>query len=113
MDEDVKGKVTGPGILLMVVGILSLIGNLINGIYQLLLFLGQTAMMEFTVEGMLYLLTGEATLIMSVVGFFVAFVVIYAGNCLRNTKSAGAVYAGSIMAMIPCCIGCCRYRSAC
>ena len=108
MDEEVKGKVNGPGIALMVVGIFSVIGNLINGVYQAILLLGQTAMMEFTPEGILYLVTsGGWSIIQAAIGFITAFVVVYAGTCLRATKSSGVVYAGSILAMIPCCIGCC------
>jgi hypothetical protein len=108
MDEEVKGKVNGPGIALMVVGILSLVTNLLNGIYQVILLLGQTAMMEMSPEGILMLLTqGGWSIIQAAIGFCTAFAVIYAGTCLRATKSSGMVYAGSILAMIPCCIGCC------
>jgi hypothetical protein len=109
MDEEVAGKVNGPGIALMVVGALSLLGNVANLIWQ-----GITAVPALIAgagngaEFWLPFITGQGiSLVQALVGFITAFLIIYGGSCLRQTKSAGMVYVGSVLAIVPCCSGCC------
>ena len=109
MDEEVEAKVNGPGIGLMVVGILSLLGNVVGLIWQ-----GITAIpmmrdgMSAGVEFWIAFATGQGwSLCMSMIGFITAFMIINAGVSLRRGRSAGMVYAGSVLAIIPCCTGYC------
>ena len=46
---------------------------------------------------------------MSLIGFAVSFIVIFAATRLRSLRSPGLVYAGAIVASLPCCMGvpCC------
>ena len=107
MNEYVEEKVKGPGIALLVVGILAIIGNLLGLVWQLIgavpyIIDGVTS--GYGMEYWIPFLTGQGwSLIMSLIGFFVAFVVIFAGSRLRAIRSPGVVYAGAILASLPCC----------
>jgi hypothetical protein len=113
MDEEVEAKVNGPGIALMVVGILSLIGSVGGLIWQGITAI--PAMLTGMSEGVDFWLpfaTGTGwSLCMSMVGFVTAFLIINAGVSMRSARSAGMVYAGSVVAIIPCCtvVGCCCF----
>lgn len=113
MNEYVESKVNAPGLGLLVVGILSVLGNIAGLAWQLITAIPAVISAVQSGVGMDYWIafaTGQGwSLVMSLIGFFVAFVVIFAGLRLRSARSAGIVYAGSIMAALPCCLGfpCC------
>lgn len=109
MDEEVAAKVNGPGIALMLVGVLSLLGNVFSLIWQ-----GLTAVPAIIagasggVEFWLPFVTGQGiSLLQALIGFVTAFLIIYGGSCLRQAKSSMMVYVGSVLAIVPCCSGCC------
>jgi hypothetical protein len=108
MSEEGKSKVKGPGIALMIVGILSLITNLISAIMNGLTLAGRLAVSDWSTGELLEIfLSGGWSTFAGLVGFLIAFIIIYAGVSLQKAKSTGVVYAGAIFAMIPCCSGCC------
>ncbi len=113
MNEYAQEKVNGPGIALLVVGILGVLSNLISVIIQLVSSMAQIASAVSNGYGMEFwgpfLGSTGWSIAMSFIGFFVAFIVIFAGVKLRQLKSPGLVYAGAIMAALPCCMGlpCC------
>ena len=113
MNEYVQEKVNGPGLALLIVGILAVLGNLASLIYQLVVSMATIIDAVSSGYGMEFWgpFIGSTgwSVIMSLIGFFVAFIVIIAGSRLRSTRSPGLVYAGAIMAALPCCIGlpCC------
>lgn len=113
MNEYAQEKVNGPGIALLVVGILGILGNLIGAIVQLISSMAQIIDAVSNGYGMEFwgpFLGGTGwQIIMTIIGFFVSFIVLFAGLRLRSLRSPGLVYAGAIMASLPCCVGvpCC------
>jgi len=113
MNEYAQEKANGPGIALLVVGILGLIGNLLGAILQLVGSMGSIISAISNGYGMEFWgpFIGSTgwSIAMTVVGFFVSFIVLFAGLRMRSLRSPGLVYAGSIMAALPCCVGlpCC------
>ena len=104
MNEYVESKVGLPGAALMVIGGLTVASSLV-----FILFILGSQVLHWTAGGAalknLVLPIGQSVglMVMVVMGAVIA----YGGNCLRNGQNAPAVYAASIMAMIPCCSGAC------
>ncbi len=102
MNEYVQNKVQTPGLVLAVAGGLSILAGLLNlaGGAWTVFTLMQYDMMTALTGAAQYLVLGLLTI---GGGAFTA----YAGMQLRDVGSAGIVYAGSIIAMLPCCSCCC------
>jgi len=111
MNEYVEEKVKGPGIALLVVGILTLLANLVGLLFRLI---GSIASiidgisngygMEFWGP---FLGSTGWQILLSIIGFFTSFVIIMAGSRLRSLRSPGLIYAGAILAALPCCSSWC------
>lgn len=106
-------KVNMPGTVLMIVGILTILGNLINLAWTLVSLIpslidalnyGADALMAFVLGAGITLVTQA---ISSGIGLFVGALAAYAGTKLKSLQSPGVVYAGAILSMIPCCAGGC------
>lgn len=111
MNEYVQSKVAPPGIALAVFGLLSVFLNLISALIVLatsmatiMALLGGEA--DGAAWGQFFATTGWQV-IMSLLSFATSFIVTFAGLRLRNARSAGVVYVGALMAMMPCCVGYC------
>lgn len=111
MNEYVQSKVGPPGIALAVVGMISIFLNLIFAVLTLLSSMN-------TIMGLLggdadssawtsFVATTGWQVMLYILSFGSSFFVAFAGMRLRNARSAGVVYLGSILAMIPCCFGYC------
>lgn len=111
MNEYVQSKVGPPGIALAVVGMGSILLNLL---FAVLTLVGSMATIMALLSGDAdgaswgqFIGTTGWQVMMYILSFAGAFVVTFAGLRLRNARSAGVVYLGAILAMIPCCFGYC------
>ena len=111
MNEYVQNKVTPPGTALAAFGGISIVLNLLGAIFQIVGAIsvvggllssdaGTDAWVQFFIQ------QGWLT-VSSTIAFFVSFVILMAGLRLRQARSPGLVYAGSIFAMLPCCSSWC------
>jgi hypothetical protein len=111
MNEYVQGKVGPPGIALTIFGLVCVATNLLSGIYFLATSL--STIMSLVNSGadvgawIAFLTSTGIWILMSLAAFFVSFVVTFGGLRLRSVRSAGLVYTGAVLAMIPCCVGWC------
>lgn len=107
----VREKVTPPGTALMVFGGISIAFNLIG--FLISLATAGVSLMNIMSAGadpemIISWLMGQGyQMFMTLISFLVAFVITMGGMRMREARSAGMVYAASILAMIPCCAGCC------
>jgi hypothetical protein len=114
MTEYAQEKVNGPGIALMVLGGLSILTNLAMtavrgiGLVTNVMSLLSSGYADTGMWIALFTSSGWQVL-MSLVGIIGSVMLVVAGTRLRGLKSAPLVYAGSIMGMLPCCVGapCC------
>ena len=111
MNEVVAKKVGPPGIALALFGLASIATQLLSGV----------GLLASSMSTLLALLGGSSTagdfqvflastgwqLVLVTVSFFASFVVTFAGLRLRSARSAGLIYVGAVLAMVPCCVGCC------
>lgn len=93
MNEYVEDKVSMPGMLLMVGGILSILGGLAALGYMGWVFIGGYYDIN-TVVGLAY---GAAS------GLVGGAIIAYGGMQLKNLGSSGAVWAAIVLSLIPCC----------
>jgi hypothetical protein len=111
MNESVASKVGPPGIALALFGLGSIathlllgLGLLASSLSSVLVLLGGAS----TAADFQAFLMGTGWQLVAVTGgFFVSFVVTFAGLRLRSARSAWLIYLGSIAAMLPCCVNCC------
>lgn len=108
-------KVNGPGIALMVIGVLSVVGNLLSFLVNMAsAFATIMALLSGGSGGDWMAFVGSQgwSLAMNVIGFLVAFLVVFAGMKLRQLENSALVYAGAIAACLPCCgvgVPCCCF----
>lgn len=111
MNEYVEGKVGPPGIALIVFGILALLLNLVGAAFQALGAVSQIMILLDSSAGtdqwVAWFTSQGISLIIMLGGFIWSIIIILAGARLRSARSAGLVYAGSVMAMLPCCVSYC------
>lgn len=111
MDEYVNEKVNGPGLALMITGILMVVGQLIGLIFQAITAIPSAISLVNAGAGadawISFVTSQGIGVISSLVGFFVGFIVAFGGSRLRALRSPGMVYAGAALAIIPCCSGYC------
>lgn len=100
-------KVNAPGIALMVVGVLTILTALgLSGFSLFGLGMGLLNASD-PVSFLMSSLTGVAQLVMYLGGIVAGIVIVMAGSRLRGLQSSGMVYAGAVMALLPCCSSCC------
>lgn len=112
MNEYVQNKVNAPGLALAVFGGVCILLNLISGAFQLLSAITSIMSLVTSDVGMeawvAFGMSQGWTIVLALIAFASSFVVLFAGMRLRQARSPGLVYAGSIFAMLPCCVsGCC------
>lgn len=112
MDEYVQEKVNGPGMALLVVGVLSILGNIASGLYYgITIGMVLVANLDNLTPEMLmsYGTSGGLQAVQALIGIFVGGFIAFSGSKMRNAQSATLVYAGAVLAMLPCCVGlpCC------
>lgn len=106
-----REKTAMPGLAMLILGILTVIGQLLGLIWQaitaiplMISYINSGAGSEVWIS---FVTSQGIGLLSSIIGFFVGFVILFAGTRLRAVRSAGIVYAGAIMAALPCCSGYC------
>ena len=111
MNEYVQGKVGLPGIALAVIGLFSIFTHLALGAITLLSAVSVVLQLlsgDVDSASWMSFLTGTGwQLVLFAVYFFASFIVTFAGMRLRNARSAGIVYLGALIAIVPCCAGAC------
>lgn len=104
MNEYAEEKVNGPGIALLVVGILGILGNLAYSAYTLItaliLPLTQGADISMIISSSISMVATGGVFLLSVLG---SILIAVAGSRLRSLRSPGLVYAGAILACLPMC----------
>lgn len=104
MNEYVQDKVNGPGLGLLVVGILGILLNLgyggYNLVFGLILPLTQGADFATLLGASVAVLIQALIFLLSVVG---SIIIAIAGTRMRAVRSPGLVYLGSILAIVGCC----------
>jgi hypothetical protein len=110
---NVEEKVNLPGIALLVVGVLAILGNIGSLIWQGLTAIpAMMSLFEYgtSADWIAFAMGQGWGLAMTFIGIFMAFVVVFAGVKMRQLSGAGIVYAGAVIAMLPCCgvgVPCC------
>ena len=104
MNEYAEDKVKGPAIGLLVVGILAILANIANVIWQLIVFIPVITGGD---DIMVYMLSSGWSMILAVFGILGGIFVIYASRKLKSLQSPAIVYAGAVVAALPCCVGSC------
>lgn len=111
MNEYVEDKVKGPAIAMIVFGVLAVVLNLLSAILNLVMYGGTFISLISSGAGadawISFLTSAGGQILSAVIAFFVAFIVAFAGTRLKSLRSPGIIYAGAIMAAIPCCSSWC------
>ena len=96
-------QVSLPGMILMILGILYILGNLLMLILNLAgVGLGAAAGGD---QGMQAMINGTAGIVGAIIGFIFGFVIAFGGMKMRKLQSYGLSMTAAILAMLPC--SCC------
>lgn len=105
---NVEEKVNLPGIALIVLGVLALLYGLLSGVGQLI---GAFAELMMVIDGtqsiVLFAMGTGWKIVMSLITLGSSLLIIFGGVKLRSLSGAGVVYAASVVALLPCCAGPC------
>jgi uncharacterized membrane protein len=105
---DPKAQVQGPGIALIVIGVLMLIGQALYLVYTLLYAgLGAVATASGDSGGVGAIMGGVVGMILTIVWMLLSGVILFGGIKMKNMQSYGLAMASAIMAMLPCTTGYC------
>jgi len=106
-----REKTAMPGLAMLILGILTILGQLAGLIWQaittvpiILSYIDAGAGSEVWIS---FATSSGIQIVSTIIGFFCGFVILFAGTRLRAVRSAGIVYAGAILAALPCCSGYC------
>ena len=111
MNEYVQSRVGPPGIVMMILAVLGILGGIGNLLLQGVSAV--TSIMALVDSGagadawMAWFMNAGLGLVVSFISLFVWAFIGYAGNCMRTARNLGVVYAGSVLACIPCCVSLC------
>lgn len=104
-----QSKVQGPGIGLMVYGVLQILASCLGLVVNILSMTGvinQGAFNEFGGDaGMSSMMGGGVGVVMAIPGLILSFLIAFGGLKMKNLQSHGLAMAGAICAMLPC--SCC------
>jgi hypothetical protein len=112
MNEYVQAKVQTPGMALAAMGVLMLLFQCLGGVAAAVgAVSGVMAQMAAEVDVATILATffqsSGSVVVMSLIGMMSSVIILLGGMRLRAAKSASLVYAGAIVAMLPCCSSWC------
>lgn len=106
-----REKTAMPGLAMIIFGVLMLLAGLVGAILQLVSSMASiidAVSNGYGTEFWIPFLTGTGwQIIMSLVSMIASLIVVIAGTRLRAVRSAGFVYAGAIIAALPCCSSWC------
>jgi hypothetical protein len=106
-----REKTSMPGLALLIVGLLTILGQLAGLIWQGIVTV--PVVMSYISSGagtdvwISFATSSGLQIVSTIIGFFCGFIILFSGTRLRAVRSAGIVYAGAIMAALPCCSGYC------
>ena len=109
MNEYVEQKVGLPGLALMAIGVLALVGNLVVALVQLVLS-NPFALLQFGADPNVWtgwMLSSGVYILAAFAAVLWSPVVILAGARLRSARSVSLVYFGAFLAACPCCVNYC------
>lgn len=105
---DPKSMVQGPGIALIVLGVLVLLGQLFYLLYTLLVTgVGAMGAASGDPDGVGALMGGVVGMVMTVVWMLFSAIIIFGGVKMKNLQSYGLAMAAAIIGMLPCTTGWC------
>jgi len=111
MNEYVQGKVGPPGITLIVLAVLGILAGIVGLLFQGVSAVSSIMMLVDSGAGadgwIAWFMGAGYQLVMSFISIFVWTFIAFAGNSMRNARNAPVVYAGAILACIPCCVSVC------
>ncbi len=105
MDDVVSGKVNGPGIALILFGLITLFTNVLSLAWQG--FTTVTILLAGDVDYVVFLTSQGWVLVLTMFSVIAGLLITVGGVRLRQQRSPGMVYAAAALAMLPCCVGWC------
>jgi hypothetical protein len=108
MGVDPRAAVQGPGIALIVLGVLVLIGQALYLVYTLLITgVGAIGAASGNPDGIGAIMGGVFGMVFTVIWMLLSGVIIFGGIKLKNLQSYGLAMAATIIVMLPCTVGWC------
>ena len=116
MNEYDQSKVGPPGIALALLGVLAILGNLLNAAWQL--FAAMVTIMDLVNSSaapeawVAWFMSQGYGIVVVLFSACISIIVLAAGLRLRSARTGPLVYLGSILAMLPCCgvgVPCCCF----
>jgi hypothetical protein len=105
---DPRAAVQGPGIALIVLGVLVLIGQALYLVYTLFIAgVGAIGAASGDPDGIGAIMGGVVGMILTVVWMLLSGIIIFGGVKMKNMQSYGLAMAAAIIVMLPCTVGWC------